>query len=539
MLDHRCGRIRYDDAAWGSLARGAATLARLVRPTFGPLPRSVAATRILGNGPPEVLTSAATIARRTIQLEDPFENAGAMLLRHAIWRVSERVGDGSATTAVLGERLLAELTPLLAAGYHPIALDRGLAAGLDLAQRRLSDQTRRPASPGRLEALIAGIVREPEIAALVGTTVDALGPDGIILVDPGAGTETSAFFDEGIRWEGGCLSPALMPADQSVSRALEPRILVSDQPVERPAQLVPVLEACVQAGERHLLIVVPTLAEAAVALLLANQSRGLFDWISAARVSGVGLQQTRTLEDIALLTGGHCLRREAHEPLERATMADLGAARQAWVSRSGFGILGGRGERVTIRHRAGEVEAELERADDEHTRRKVRERLAGLRGASARIRVGGRTKTEQEERMPRVEAAIRAAQAALAGGTVTGGGGAYVAAAEALAASYRCLPPDEAAAMRALALALLEPMRAIAENAGLEAAPILAEARERCPEETFDAVRRVWVDPDEVGLVEPAQVAETVLAVSGSLARQALSIGALIHRTWPASDPNP
>jgi len=539
MSEAATRRIRYDAAAWTPLARGAATLARLLRPTLGPRPRAVAITRILGNGPPEVLTSAAFIARRTIRFPDPFENAGAMFVRHAVWRTHELVGDGCATTAVLSERLFAGLAPLLAAGLHPSALDRGLAAGLDVARRELTEQTRRPTAPDRLAALVAGIVQEAEPAALIVDAVDALGPDGVVLVEDGHGAGTTCFCGEGIRWETGCLSPAFLPAGQSVIRTLEPRILVTDWPIERAEQLVPVLEVCARAGERRLLIVAPALAEGALALLLANRDRGALDWICAVRAPSVGLQQARILEDLAVLTGGHCRRREAGERLEQARLDDLGSARQAWATRSGFGILGGRGQRGAIRQRLREVTAEFERADDGHTRSKVRERLGCLVGAAAHLRVGGRTRPEQEERKQRVEAAVRAAQAALAGGTVAGGGAAYVAAAEALAPLARRLPADEAAAVRVLAHALREPLRAIAENAGLPAAPLLVDARRRCPAAAFDVVRCAWVDPEEAGLLDPAPVMQTALDVSGSLVRQLLSVGVVVHRSWPAIDSSP
>lgn len=533
------GRILQGPAARAALLRGATQMARLLRPTLGPTARTVAIAPLVGGGPPEVLDSAATIARRTIRLADHFENAGAMLVRHAVWRTFEAVGDGGATTAVLLHRLLAETARLAAAGYEPHALDRGIAGGLTVARETLARTARPLTEPSELAALAASALRDPRLAELIAEVIETVGPEGALLIEDALDAETSYAYLDGVRWNEGYLSAAFLPPGATMVRLTDPRILLTDYPLERAEQLVPALEACVAAGERRLLVVAPELRDAALALLLVNRDRGVLEQVVAVRAPSVGAQQTGILEDLAALTGGRCFRREAFDRFDDLRLADLGSARHAWATRHAFGILGGRGAKEAIRARARAVRAELDRADDESARKRIRERIGKLTGAAAIVQVGAATQRAQEELKARIEAAAAATRAALAEGAVAGGGAALVGCTPALDRLAAGLPGPEALGVRALRAALLEPLRAIVENAGLSAAPIVHAALERGPGWTFDVLRRAWVDPWTAGIVDPLPVVRTALETSVSVARTALKAEVVVHRIWPAVDARP
>ena len=510
----------------------------LLRPTLGPVARTVAVAPIVGNGPPEILDSAATIARRTVQLADPFEDMGGMIVRHLVWRVFEEAGDGTATAAVLARGLMHAAATAVAAGGSPVPIRRGIEVGLAVALDTLRRQARPVEAPAELAAVAAGIVRNPELAELVGEVVESVGPEGSILIEEAQGTETGYQYIDGVQWDGGYVSHFLLQDGQTTVRLLDPRVFVTDYALDTAEQLLPALEACVAAGARSLLVVAPEVRDSAVGLLVLNRERGLLDGAVAVRAPSIGEQQVRILEDLAVVTGGRCMRRACGERLEDVTVADLGQARQAWASKSAFGILGGRGDRAAIRQRIAEARAELGAiSDDQYARDKVRERIGKLAGTAAVIRVGAPTTGEREELKLRVEAAVTAARAALEHGVVPGGGGALLACAPALetlaADCDRADRGDEAAGVRALARALAEPMRTIARNAGLESAPILAEARRRGPGWTFDVLRQEWVDPFDAGIVDPLAVVLTALETSASAVAATVTADVLIRRKRP------
>ncbi len=526
-------RLRFGMEARLALLRGVRLMARLIRPTLGPLSRTVAIAPIVGKDPPEVLDSGATIARRTIQLADPFENMGAMLLRHLAWRVFEATGDGAATAAVLAEQLLAEATRHVAAGYSPVGLARGIDQGLGLALEALCQQAEPIEQPAEIAGVVAGGVRDPELAAMLGEIIDAVGPDGAVLIEDALGTRTEHDYLDGVHWNAGYLSAAFLPDGETTIRLTEPCIFLTDAPLERVEQLLPAVEACIRAGERRLFVIAPDLRDAALALLLVNRERGVLEQVAAVRAPSIGAQRTRILEDLAAMTGGRCIRPEAGESLAQVRIEDFGRARHAWATRQAFGILGGRGAKEAIRQRIREARAELSAADDDYTRGKLRERIGKLAGAVALLRVGAPIKREQEALKQRLEAAATTARLALAEGVVPGGGAALVWCAEALAQPAVALPSDEAMGVRALRMALVAPMAAIAGNAGLEPGPILCEAQRRGAGWTFDVVRCQWVQARTSGLVDPLAVIRAALEMSTSAAKLALTAEVLVRRKWP------
>jgi chaperonin GroEL len=519
----------------------------LLRPTLGPLPRTVAIDRLVGSGsqPPEILDSAATIARRTIQLADPFEDMGGMLIRHLAWRVFEREGDGAATAAVLTQSLVHAGARYIAAGGDPVLVRRGMELGLAVAVLALRAQARTIDGPTEIAGVVAGSLGSSALADMIGEVVDAVGPDGAILVEDAQGTETVLEYIDGVRWNEGYVSAFLPRQDEGATmRLLSPRVLVTDYSLDRAEDLLPTLEACVEAGERNLLIVAPEIRDSAVGLLVVNRERGVLDGAAAVKAPSFGAQRTRILEDIAVITGGRCVCQERQERLADVKIDDLGKARQAWATRFAFGILGGQGSKVGIRQRIAEARAELGAVeDDAYTSEKIKERIGKLAGTAAIVRVGAPSKSEQEERKFRVDAAVRSARSALREGVVPGGGAALLACIPALEGLAKQSSGDEVVGIAALAEALAEPMRAILGNAGLEVAPIVEEARRRAAcqvaERVFDVLGRDWVHAQTGGVADPVSVTLAALETSVGTAALALTSEVLVRRKNPPRATNP
>ncbi len=530
--------IMHGQAARAALIRGVDLMAGLLRPTLGPAARTVAIARIVGSDPPEVLDSAATIARRTIQFANPYENMGAMLVRHLAWKVFERAGDGAATAAVLAQALVHEAATYIAAGGNPMLVKRGVEHGLSLASAELKRQARRIELPSEIAGLVSGIVRDPKLADMIGEIMDSVGQEGAVLIEDASGIETGYEYVDGVRWNEGYVSHFLLKEGDAKARLIDPRIFVTDYALEKAEQLLPVLEACVGAGERSLCVIAPEVRGSALGLLIVNRDKGVLSDVVAVKAPSIGEQRTRILEDIAVISGGRCLHQEWQERLEGVAIEDLGKARQVWATRSAFGILGGHGSKGAIRQRIGEARGELGTVgDDDYKRDKVRERIGKLAGTAAVIRVGAPSQSEQAELKLRVEAAVASARCALEAGIVPGGGAGLLACAPALEAAK--LDGDEAVGVQILARALAEPMRVIVRNAGLDPGPIVHEAHQRGPGSAFDVIHLEWVDAWRAGIVDPLTVALTALETSVSAATMAITTEVLIRRRNPPIAVNP
>jgi len=536
----RHGLVLGGDGARTALLHGVDLMAAVVRPTLGPLARTVVIAGQFPTSTPEILDNAATIMRRTIQIADPFADMGAMLVRHLAWTVFERAGDGAATAVTLAHALLHAAAPPVAAGADPMALRRGIERGLAVASKELRGQARPVESAAELAGCVAGIVRDPDLAAMIGELVEAVGADGAVLIEEWQGTATTADYIDGLRWNSGLHSTYLLAAGETVGRLGEPRILATDCPLATAADLLPVLEACVAAGERQLVVVAPEIGAAALGLLIANRERGVLDGALAVRAPGTGEQQTRILEDIAVATGGRAILAATGGRLSAMTIADLGRARQVWATAETFGILGGRGEKGDIRRRIGAARAELRAlAPDDDARKQIRERIGKLAGTAALVHVGAPTETERGAVRARIEAAVTAAQAALRDGTVAGGGGALLACVPALECFADDLHGDEALGARLLARALPAPMRTIAANAGMDASALFSGSDAQPAGWTFDVRRRRWVDAADEGIIDPLPVVLAALEGAVSTAVMALTTDVLVRHKRPETAKSP
>jgi chaperonin GroEL len=525
-------------AGRSALIRGMSKMTRLLCVTLGPRARTVMMAPLVTTRPPEILDSAAVIARRMTGVGDHFEDMGAMIVRHLAWRVHERVGDGVATAAVLTQAIVERAETYTAAGGSPVPIKRGIELGLEAALAELRRQARRVDEPDEIAALVAGTVRDPALAKRIGSIVDAVGPDGSIQIEDGEGIDTTSEYLEGVRWSEGYVSPHLLKPGETTVRLLEPRILVTNHHLERVEQLLPALEACAGAGERSLLVIAPEVRDAAIALMVLNRERSLFDHVMAAKAPHFGDQRAGILEDLAVITGGRCILEDRHERLEDVTLDDLGRARQAWVTHSHFGILGGRGDRAAIRARIAELKPTVRTLDDdEWSRERVKERIGKLAGLAAHIKVGAATPSDRDELKLRVEAAVASARAAALEGVVPGGGAALLACVAAVEGLE--LDGDEAVGAKILARALAEPMRTLARNAGLEPSAIVDGARRRGPGWAFDVVGGAWVNTWKAGILDPLPVVTTALETAVSAAGVALTSDVLIHHKNPSLSVRP
>ncbi len=523
-----------------ALLRGMDQMTALLRPTLGPVARTVANQGMSKTSAPEILDNAATIARRTIQLDNPFEDMGGMLVRQLVWSVFEEVGDGSATAAVLCQGIMHAAAPYIAAGGNAMLIKRGIEQGLRVALDELSRQSRAIDLPSEIARSVVGTLRDDALAETIGEMIESVGPDGAVLVEDAAGARTTVEYIEGVRWDSGYHSYYFLREGTQHTRLMNPRILFTDTSLTRAEQLVPLLERCAAAGERNLLIVAPEVSDSALSLLIVNRDKGLFDEVMAAKAPSLGEQRTKILADLALSTGGRAFESEAGDKVEDVILEDLGSARQAWVTDRTMGILGGAGIKGAIRQRINEVKAELRAVrDDDNLRRSLQERIGKLAGAAATVYVAAPTPAAQAELRSRVEAAITSARAALRDGVVPGGGAAFLGCIPALERLRDELRGDEAFGAAILARALTGPRATTARNAGLDSAPLIAEARERPEGWTFDAVRQRWVDAWESGILDPFPVVQTVLQTSVSAATMALTTDVLVRHKKPEFAKNP
>jgi chaperonin GroEL len=521
--------MRTGEAARTTLLRGMEQMTRLLRPTLGPVARTVAVASLL-NGNPEVLDDGATIARRTIELSDPFETIGAMIVRHLAWQVHEAAGDGATTAAVLATRLMAEAVRVIAAGASPVVVRRGVEQAVEVVRAELQAQARPIDLPEEIARTVLGVVRDEKIAEMIGEVVEGVGEDGAVLIENAHGTETSYQYLEGIHWQEGWHSPSFLRGHEAIVRLLDPRVLLTDMPIEKPEELIPVLDACARAGERSLFVVTPEISETALSLLIVNRERGMLESV-AVKAPSHGDQRTAILEDLAISTGGRCFRRDLGESIATAIVDDLGKARQAWARPRSFGVLGGLGSRDAIRARIVEARAELATIkDDEWRKKRVQERIGKLAGSAVMIVVGAPSETARDELRTRVEAAVTMARGALRDGVVPGGGAAFLACASILEQRVAGRRDDEAIGWRVLAAALAEPMEAISRNAGRDGRAIVAQGAREVPARTYDAWRGAWVDPWEAGLLDSVSVLTAALDSGVSAATTALTSEVLIHR---------
>jgi chaperonin GroEL len=512
-------RIEFDDAARNALRRGVEQLAGAVRVTLGPRGRNVVLDR--GAGAPAITNDGLTIARE-IELADPFENMGAQLALEAAVKTGEVAGDGTTTATVLAHGVIRRGLQAIAAGRSPVALKRGIERAVKAAVEDLKQRSR-PLEGREAIRRVATVSAndDPVIGDLVADAVERVGRLGVITVEEGRGMETTLEVVEGVRFEGGYLSPYFVTNPDSMEAVLEkPLVLLAEQKCSAARDLVAAMELAAKAG-RPLLVIADDVEGEALATLVVNRLRGTIASV-AVRSPFTGDRRREVLEDLAVMTGATVFARDVGNSLERVRESDLGRAARVSVDREHTTLISGGGRSEAIRERIGEVEKQLKRAERRGDREWLQQRLGRLTGGVAVIRVGAPTELAMAERRSRIEDALGATRAALEEGVVVGGGVALLRAQTAVRALKT--RGDESVGRDIVCDALEEPARQIADNAGAEGHVVVAKIREGTENFGFDALTLTYTDLVVAGILDPTKVTRSAL-------QHAASIGAMILTT--------
>ncbi|MGE5224219.1 MAG: chaperonin GroEL [Omnitrophica WOR_2 bacterium] len=526
------------------LKRGTDFIANAIRPTLGPLPRLVVLEALQRQNRPEFLDDGATIARRIIQIKPRGSDVGAMLLRHALWKMHLEVGDGTATAAVMYQVILREgIRAITQYGSNAMLLRTGLEKGLKVVAEAL----RREAAPLQGKDIITQVARgmcqgDDEMADMLGEIFDIVGPEGLIVVEGGNTRHLEREYVEGTYWHvTGWFSRLFLPDPADIRIVFEDAALfISDMELKDPAQFVPVLEKCVKAGIKKLVIIAKDVSDAMIGLLVNNNQAKTIQTMAVRAPRFLEFDRVAAIEDIAILTGGKPIYAAARIPMEDIQVSDLGQARRAWATDSLFGIYGGKGDPRLIRQRILQVKGLLKNTakKEEFEQSELQKRLGRLLGGTAILRVGGITQTEIETRKVIASRAVSGLRLAVRSGVVPGGGVTLYNAKSALA-ELKAENEDEATAYRILSRALEEPLRTIAKNAGIQpdvAAYQVQTAPKGCG---LNARTGQIVDMRQAGIADSLLVLQKALETAVGGAAIALTTDVIVHRSKPTETVEP
>ena len=522
-------QIIYGEDARKELKRGVDSLANSVKITLGPKGRNVALDKKWGA--PTVTHDGVSVAKE-IELEDPFQNMGAQLLKEAATKTNDVAGDGTTTATVLAQAIVTEGLRNVAAGANPMLLKRGIEKGTQAVSKAITDMAIPISTYDRIAAVAAISAQDQEIGKLIADVMDKVGKDGVITVEEGKSLGFETEYVEGMQFDRGYISAYFITNPDRMEAVLEePYILIHDKKISAAQDLVPVLEKLIQVGKRTLVIVSEDIDGEALATLVLNKLRGVFN-VLAVKAPGFGDRRKAMLQDLAVLTGGTLITEELGRKLDSVTIADLGRADKIVSTKDETTIVGGRGSDAEIQGRINQIRVETDASTSDYDREKLQERLAKLAGGVAIIKVGAGTEVELKEKKHRVEDALSATRAAVEEGIVPGGGVTLIRAATSLDAVEKELSGDDAIGVRILRRALEEPMRWIAQNAGYDGAVIVEEVRRRNKKGDmkigFDVMAENWVDMVDAGIIDPAKVTRSAVENAASIAAMILTTEALI-----------
>ena len=536
MAKRRTQRVVFQPAAYRGMQRGINQIVEAIRPTLGPCPRLVAIDRVLSGKMPELLDDGGVIARRIIQLPNHDEDMGAMFIRHLLWRLHERVGDGTATAAVLFQSVYNQGVRYVVSGGNAIQLRRYLEEGMQLILSELSSMAVTLEGKEKLAQIAESICYDPSLAKMLGEIFDIIGEYGHLEIRSGRSRELEREYVEGMYWEGGILSREMI-TDHAKLRAemTNASVLISDLDLEDPRELLPVLEMAKRAGVRALLIVASKLVDMVTALLLsASREPQAFQVVAAKTPGETPTDQAAAMEDLAILTGGRSLVKVAGDTLRGVKPEDLGQVRRAWADRNYLGIVGGKGDPRALRTHIGNLRAAFARATEADLRQRLQKRIGKLMGGSAVLWVGGATELEIERRKALAQRTTDALRGAVREGVVPGGGVALLACRPALQQMLaQSTEGDERAAYVILMKAMEEPIRTIIANAGYDASEIMAEVKLAGPGHGFDVKSEQVVDMAQAGIFDVAAVQKAGVHGAIAGAALALTIDVLIHHKKP------
>ena len=521
-------QLEFDEQARRSLKEGIDALADAVKTTLGPRGRHVALDKKFGA--PNVTHDGVTVAKE-IELEDPFQNMGAQLLKEAATKTNDVAGDGTTTATVLAQAIIHEGFKNVAAGANPMEVRRGLEKGLERVVQAIKDMATPVQGRDDIAHVATISAADAEIGGILADIFDKVGKDGVITVEDGKGLGLEVEFTEGMKFDRGYISPYFVTSAERMESVLEdPYILVTDKKISAIADLLPVLEKVLQSGRKDFLVVAEDVDGDALATLVVNKLRGTLNAL-AVKAPGFGDRRKEMLQDMAILTGGTVISDETGRKLESATLEDLGRARRVVANKDETTVVEGHGTSDQIQARIAQIKAQIEITTSDYDREKLQERLAKLSGGVAVVKIGAATEIEQKLRKSRVEDAISATKAAAEEGIVPGGGVVLLNAAEKLAELK--LEGDQAVGVRALKRALEEPLRQLVENAGLEGSVVVEEVRRAQKAQNsvnvgFDVAAEEYTDLVKRGVIDPAKVTRSAAENAVSIAGMILTTEALI-----------
>ena len=528
-------QIIFDEEARVALKRGADTLADAVKVTLGPRGRNVVIQKSFGA--PLVTCDGVTVAKE-IELPDPYENMGAQLLESIATKTNDVAGDGTTTATLLGQEILHEGLKNVTAGADPMQLKIGIDKAVVAAVDAISAQSRAVNTHDEILQVASIAANDPandsNIGATVAEALEKVGNDGAITIEEGKTSETAVDIVEGMQFDRGFLSPNFVTdAQTQVVEFENPYVLINTEKISTVTDLVPIMEKTMQLG-RPLFIIAEDVEGEALSALVVNKLRGNLQ-VAAVKAPGFGDRRKEMLEDIAILTGGQVISEETGIRLENIVVGILGTARRVVVDKDNTTIVGGSGAKEAVDGRASQIRTQIEETTSEYDREKLEERLAKLAGGVAVVNVGAATEVEMKEKKARFEDALAATRAAVEEGIVPGGGTALIRAAATL--SDLELEGDQDTGLSIIRRSLLSPVRAIAENAGMEGAVVVAKVQEGEGNYGFNAATSEYGDMLEEGVVDPTKVVRSALQNASSIAGLLLTTETLITEIEEPPDP--
>jgi chaperonin GroEL len=517
-------QLQFDESARHTLLRGIEKLAKAVKATLGPSGRNVILDKKFGS--PTITKDGVTVAKE-IELEDPYENMGAQLVREVASKTSDVAGDGTTTATILAESIYREGLRNVTAGANPTSLQRGIMKGVDAIVEELKKLSKKVSDRTEI-AQVATVSAnwDKTIGEIIADAMDKVGKDGTITVEEAKSIETTLEVVEGMQFDKGYLSPYFVTNAEAMEAVLENAyILIYEKKISSLKDLLPLLEKVAKAG-RPLLIISEDVEGEALATLVVNKLRGTLQ-VCAVKAPGFGDRRKAMLEDIAVLTGGRLISEDLGIKLENIKLEDLGRAKRVTIDKENTTIVEGEGKKADIQGRVAQIRRQIEETTSDYDREKLQERLAKLAGGVAVINVGAATETEMKEKKARVEDALHATRAAVEEGIVAGGGVALLRAQKALD-NVKNLEGDEKVGVAIVRRAVEEPTRQLADNAGREGALVVEEVKKRKGNEGYDVSADEYTDLVKAGIVDPTKVTRTALQNAASIAGLLLTTEALV-----------
>ena len=516
--------IKYGIEARKALEAGVNQLADTVRVTIGPKGRNVVLDKSFGA--PLITNDGVTIAKE-IELEDPFENMGAQVVKEVATKTNDVAGDGTTTATVLAQAMVHEGMKNLEAGANPIVLRKGMKKATDKAVEAIREMSSKVNGKEQIARVAAVSSGDDEVGQMVADAMEKVSNDGVITIEESKAMQTELDLVEGMQFDRGYIS-AYMATDMEKMEAVldDPYILITDKKISNIQEILPVLEQIVQSGAR-LLIIAEDIEGEALTTLIVNKLRGTFN-VVAVKAPGYGDRRKEMLQDIAILTGGQVISEELGFDLKETTTDQLGRAKSVKVQKENTVIVDGCGDKNAIADRVGQIKKAIEETTSDFDREKLQERLAKLAGGVAVIRVGAATETEMKEAKLRMEDALNATRAAVEEGIIGGGGSAYIHVSKKVKEFAETLEGDEKTGAKIILKALEAPLAQIAKNAGLEGAVIVNKVRESEVGTGFDAYNETYVDMVEKGILDPAKVTRSALQNATSVASTLLTTESVV-----------